>query len=452
VGGDFSAGSHFPREMAGDYFFGDYNKGFIRRAVINPYEHVSAVEEFATNVDSPVDIQFGPDGALYYLSINAGQLHRITFAASNQLPQARIAASVSGAMDAGPRAIGGDSAFVVAAVPVTVTLSAAPSSDPDGGGLTYSWLIGDQAMAGNPLTVTHTFTRPGRSLARLVATDAQGFDDVATKTIVALPQPAPGAITSPAPGDVLPTGRRVGLAAEPWTSAGPASTWTVIAYDGAISRTVPNADGSFVVPELGDDGRIEIGHHTRDREGRLTASDVITVYSAPRDGYIRNWWLVPGAPDRYLDFDALPGGEANFAAPDPSAGAVLLRSGPRKVDLAQGLDPDEHTAGYAFVWVDSPSDRPGLLGLLSDDGIKAWLNGELVWTHRVSRYVPDDDRDIDLPPIRLRRGLNALLIKVDQNIGEWALKARVLNPDGTIMPDITLHTYPSPSNTPLTLR
>jgi hypothetical protein len=72
----------------------------------------------------------------------------------------------------------------------------------------------------------------------------------------------------------------------------------------------------------------------------------------------------------------------------------------------------------------------------SDDGLAAWLNGEEIWRNKVSRFMSDDARDIDLPPIRLKKGLNALLIKVDTDTGDWQFKARVLNPDGSIMRDV----------------
>ena len=90
---------------------------------------------------------------------------------------------------------------------------------------------------------------------------------------------------------------------------------------------------------------------------------------------------------------------------------------------------------YAFVWIDVPEDRKGLLGMMSDDGIAVWLNGKEIWRNKVSRFMPNDTRDIDLPAIELKKGLNALLVKVDQNDGDWQFKARILNPDGSIMKD-----------------
>ena len=73
----------------------------------------------------------------------------------------------------------------------------------------------------------------------------------------------------------------------------------------------------------------------------------------------------------------------------------------------------------------------------SDDGIAVWLNGAEVWRNPTARYVTDDTRDLDLPKVQLRAGSNALLIKIDQKLGEWAFKLRVLNQNGSVMNDVT---------------
>ena len=84
----------------------------------------------------------------------------------------------------------------------------------------------------------------------------------------------------------------------------------------------------------------------------------------------------------------------------------------------------------------------GLLGMNSDDGLAAWLNSKEIWRNKVGRNMPDDLRDIDLPQITLNKGRNALLIKVDSRGGDWRFKARILNPDGSIMRDVQIRTQP----------
>jgi glucose/arabinose dehydrogenase len=62
----------------GQYFFADFCGGWIRR--LNP--ETRTVTGFATGISRPVDLKVGPDGALYYLARGAGQVGRISYAAS----------------------------------------------------------------------------------------------------------------------------------------------------------------------------------------------------------------------------------------------------------------------------------------------------------------------------------------------------------------------------------
>jgi hypothetical protein len=64
---------------------------------------------------------------------------------------------------------------------------------------------------------------------------------------------------------------------------------------------------------------------------------------------------------------------------------------------------------YACLWVRSPEDRKVKIALGSDDGCKVWINGVLVWknwVHRASGF------DQDVFPAQLRKGWNAVLLKV----------------------------------------
>lgn len=74
TGGAFNRGRQFPTSYAGDYFFGDYLQGFINYLAPN-----GQVVNFQSRAKSPVDLAFGPNGKLYYLSIGRGALYRISF-------------------------------------------------------------------------------------------------------------------------------------------------------------------------------------------------------------------------------------------------------------------------------------------------------------------------------------------------------------------------------------
>lgn len=70
--------SAFPTAYVGQYFFADFNNNWIRR--IDPTTGVSTL--FATGADNPVDLDVGPDAALYYLARGSGQVSRIAYTAS----------------------------------------------------------------------------------------------------------------------------------------------------------------------------------------------------------------------------------------------------------------------------------------------------------------------------------------------------------------------------------
>ena len=82
TGGVFYRGTMFPSAYRGDYFFGDYVGNYIKR--FNP--GTGAVTDFATNAMNPVDLDVGPDGALYYLSVEAKTVDRIAYGETQPPP------------------------------------------------------------------------------------------------------------------------------------------------------------------------------------------------------------------------------------------------------------------------------------------------------------------------------------------------------------------------------
>ena len=66
-----------PAAYVGSYFFADLCSGWIRRLEPN-----GAVSDFVSGLDSPVDLQLGPDDALYYLARGGGVVGRIRYVAA----------------------------------------------------------------------------------------------------------------------------------------------------------------------------------------------------------------------------------------------------------------------------------------------------------------------------------------------------------------------------------
>lgn len=74
--------NQFPASYIGKYFFGDLCSGWIR--VFDPA--AGTASGFATGISTPVDLQVGPDGCLYYLAQgNGGQVFRVSATAAQPL-------------------------------------------------------------------------------------------------------------------------------------------------------------------------------------------------------------------------------------------------------------------------------------------------------------------------------------------------------------------------------
>ena len=74
TGGTFYRGGQFPSEYYGSYFFGDFLLGFIK--LLNTQGQVS---DFRNDTPGVVDIDVGPDGALYWLSIFQNSVYKIDY-------------------------------------------------------------------------------------------------------------------------------------------------------------------------------------------------------------------------------------------------------------------------------------------------------------------------------------------------------------------------------------
>jgi glucose/arabinose dehydrogenase len=81
TGGAFynPATSQFPASYVGQYFFADFCNGWIR--LMDPSNNTASA--FASGISSPVDLQVGPDGCLYYLARGGnGQVFKVSAIAS----------------------------------------------------------------------------------------------------------------------------------------------------------------------------------------------------------------------------------------------------------------------------------------------------------------------------------------------------------------------------------
>ena len=134
---------------------------------------------------NPVDLQVGPDGALYYADFDGGAIRRIASSTANQPPIASATASPTN----GP-------------APLTVNFDGGGSSDPEGGPLSYAWdLDADGAFDDSTaVALAYTYDAGGNYGARLRVTDNQGASSVATVQISVNNTPPAASIDTPALG------------------------------------------------------------------------------------------------------------------------------------------------------------------------------------------------------------------------------------------------------------
>jgi len=86
--------------------------------------------------------------------------------------------------------------------------------------------------------------------------------------------------------------------------------------------------------------------------------------------------------------------------------------------LGKAGDVNDHSA-YALITIESASDQKGVIATVgSDDSVKVWLNGKVVWSNPVNRGAGDfQDRFV----VNLKRGDNPLLVKVSERGGGWSM-------------------------------
>ncbi|MEV0130275.1 ThuA domain-containing protein [Dactylosporangium sp. NPDC050688] len=187
----------FPASYNGKAFLGEFTSRWIKAATLNTNGTAGAIEQIPWSGTAIMDMEFGPDGALYVLDYGTGwfggdansALYRIEYnSGGNRAPVAQASATPS-----------------AGAAPLTVQFSSAGSNDPDGDAITYAWDFttngSTDSTAANP---TFTYTANGEYTATLTVRDSTGRTSTAS-VVVGVGRPSVTLVT-PADGTLFKFG------------------------------------------------------------------------------------------------------------------------------------------------------------------------------------------------------------------------------------------------------
>ncbi len=159
------------------------------------------------------------------------------------------------------------------------------------------------------------------------------------------------------------------------------------------------------------------------------------------EGYIRDWIVIgpfpnpersPNTKDNgAFDIDYLRsiGGELK-AKIRPETTVEAGEAGTltaRKARFQDGLldfttlyNDSDHKLAYAYTEIESPSNQDAFFFLGSDDGVKVCVNGKLAFSNLPPNGRPCFARQ-DKFKVKLRKGINTILAKVENGIDAWRL-------------------------------
>jgi len=154
------------------------------------------------------------------------------------------------------------------------------------------------------------------------------------------------------------------------------------------------------------------------------------VQATKRIGDYAVAWQVSGP---YLD-EGKAGAQLFGVAFPPEKGGGEWRllplgppSQPWMLDLAGALGAGDHRVCYVRTWLHAEKAHPARLEFGTDDGNKVWLNGKLVHAKNVGgAAVPGGYK----ANVTLRKGWNALVLKITQWSGPWQFCLAIRGRDG----------------------
>ncbi len=284
----FYEGGPYPGNYTGALFFADYSRDCIwafRTGADGKPDAANRIM-FVGRAANPVGLEIGPNGDLFYVDFDGGNIRRVRYLGANNAPVASLTADQT-----------------TGTAPLTVLFSAAGSTDLDADPLTYAWdLDGDgQFDDTTGATTSRTFNADGVYTVRVrVSDDAGASDEESIEIRVGNVAPT-ATIASPSAGLTWKVGDVInfsGSANDPQDGnlTGTSLTWTLIINHCPnnnchqhVVQSWNGSSGSFVAPDHEYPSSLELQFRAVDSGGLSDTKSVVlqpqtvtlTVASSP---------------------------------------------------------------------------------------------------------------------------------------------------------------------------
>jgi PKD repeat protein len=325
-----SSSRKFPQFYDNKWFIAEWNNGWIKTANLDATGAMTKVDPFAlgTGYKRPMDLDFGPDGALYVIEWGSGfggdnadsGVYRIDYVAGNKAPVAKATGTPTTGL-----------------APLQVKFSSDGSSDPEGTPLTYSWdFNGDGTQDSAEANPTYTYTTDGAFTAKLTVTDGAGMSAVANVPVTVGNRAPVVTITTPVNGQFAS-----------FTDTVPYSITVTDPEDGTTGAGISCSDVHVTI-SLGHD------QHAHGLSQQTGCQGTFQTGLTGGHGPEANTFTVLSA--EYTDK-----GGAGGKVPITGRGEAILQPKTKQAEFfdSTGRVPDGTTAGTAGVQKETTTDTAG---------------------------------------------------------------------------------------------
>lgn len=377
----FYQGANYPTAYHGALFFADYSRNCIWAMAEggNGLPDPTKITTVVAGAGSPVDLEVGPAGDIFYADLNDGQIRRI-----QAIPPHAVAVATSP---------------TTGQPPLTVSFDGSQSTDSDPKAtLSYSWDLNGDGTFGDSTSITpsFTYTAIGRYSVRLKITDSRGLTSISDPLTIMVGTPPKPTITAPSSSLTWKVGDTINFSGSAVDAQGntlPASAldWTIIlhhcpsnCHTHLVQTFTGVASGSFAAPDHEYPSYLEIQLTATDSHGLQATTSVsiqpqtvaLTFQSSPP-----GLTLAVGSATGTTPFTrtVIVGSSNSVSAPSPqSIGSAMYTfaswsdGGAQNHTVVAGSSPATYSASYKTVPVETGKTT---LSDTSIDGPALWTAG-----------------------------------------------------------------------------